>query len=99
MTAPEIDIQQKIDRTREHLGDAGEELTARADVRARARAKAAEMKDRAARAAAQLRQRRRAEGGLAPGRHEAPRRWPFAAAAAGAVVVGSVLVRRRRRKA
>jgi hypothetical protein len=99
MTAPEIDIQQEIERTREHLGDTVEELTARADVRARARAKAAEMKDRAAEAAAQLRQRRLAQGGPAQGRHEAPRRWPFAAAAAGAVVVGSVLVRRRRRKA
>ena len=92
MTAPEIEIQHEIERTREHLGDTVEELTARTDVRARARAKAAEMKDRAAEAAAQLRQRR-----LAQGRHEAPRRWPFAVAAAGAVVVGSVLVRRRRK--
>jgi hypothetical protein len=99
MTAPEIEVQQEIERTREHLGDTVEELTARADVRARARAKATEMKDRAAEAAAQLRQRRLAQGGPAQGRHEAPRRWPFAAAAAGAVVVGSVLVRRRRRKA
>jgi hypothetical protein len=98
MTAPEIEIQQEIERTREHLGDTVEELTARADVRTRARAKAAEMKDRAAEAAAQLRQRRQAEGAPGQGRHEAPRRWPFAAAAAGAVVVGSVLVRRRRRK-
>jgi hypothetical protein len=99
MTAPEIEIQQEIERTREHLGDTVEELTARADVRARARAKATEMKDRATAAAAQLRQRRLTQGGPAQGRHEAPRRWPFAAAAAGAVIVGSALVRRRRRKA
>lgn len=94
MTAPELEIQQEIERTREHLGDTVEELAARADVRARARAKAAEMKDRAAGAAAQLRER-----GLpltSSGRHA--RRWPVAAAAAGAVIIGSVLIRRRRRK-
>ena len=104
MTAPEMEIQQEIERTREHLGDTVGELTARADMRTRARAKAAEMKDLAAGAATQLRQRRLNQGrlnadGLAQGRHEAPRRWPFAAAAASAVVIGSVLVRRRRRKA
>jgi Protein of unknown function (DUF3618) len=96
MTVPEMEIQQEIERTREHLGDTVEELAARADVRTRARAKAAEMKDRAAGAAAQLRER-----GLpltSSGRH-AQRRWPVAAAAAGAVVIGSVLIRRRRRKA
>jgi hypothetical protein len=98
MTAPEMEIQQEIERTREHLGDTVEELTARADVRTRARAKAAEMKDLAAGAATQLRQRRLNTDGLAQGRHEAPRRWPLAAAAASAVVIGSVLVRRRRRK-
>jgi Protein of unknown function (DUF3618) len=99
MMAPEMEIQQEIERTREHLGDTVEELAARADMRTRVRAKATEMKDRAAEAAGQLRQRRLTSDGPAPGRHEAPRRWPFAAAAAGAVVVGSILVRRRRRKA
>ncbi len=99
MTAPEMEIQQEIERTREHLGDTVEELAARADVRTRARAKAAELKDLAAGAAARLRQRRQIQDGPAQDRHEAPRRWPFAAAAAGAVVIGSVLVRRRRRKA
>ena len=48
MTAPEMEIQQEIERTREHLGDTVDELAARADVRTTARAKAAEMKDRAA---------------------------------------------------
>jgi uncharacterized protein DUF3618 len=104
MAAPEIEMQQEIERTREHLGDTVEELAARADVRTRARAKAAAMKDRAAEAAGQLRQHRLiqdrlAQRGPAQGRHEAPRRWPVAVAAAGAVIVGSVLVRRRRRKA
>jgi hypothetical protein len=96
MTAPEMEIQQEIERTRERLGDTVEELATRADVRTRARAKAAEMKDRAAGAAARLRERRLPVGST--GRH-AQRRWPVAAAAAGALVIGSVLVRRRRRKA
>jgi hypothetical protein len=99
MTAPEIEIQQEIERTREHLGDTVEELTARADVRARARAKATEMKGRATEAAAQLRQRRLAEDRPARGGRHAQRRWPVAAAAAGAIVIGSALIRRRRRKA
>ena len=47
MTAPEI--QQEIERTRDHLGETVEELAARADVKARARARAAGMKDKAAR--------------------------------------------------
>jgi hypothetical protein len=55
MKAPEMEIQQEIERTREHLGDTVDELAARADVRTRARAKAAAMKDRAAGAAAQRR--------------------------------------------
>ena len=42
MTAPEI--QQEIERTRDHLGETVEELAARADVKARARARAAGMK-------------------------------------------------------
>ena len=46
MTAPEM--QQEIEHTREHLGQTVEELAARADVKARARATAAGMKDKAA---------------------------------------------------
>jgi hypothetical protein len=91
-----MEIQQEIERTRDHLGDTVEELAARADVRTRARVKAAEMKDLATGAAAQLRERRLPMSST--GRH-AQRRWPAAAAAAGVVVIGSVLVRRRRRKA
>jgi len=44
MTAP--DIQQEIERTREHLGETVNELAARADVKARAREKAAELSGR-----------------------------------------------------
>jgi predicted transcriptional regulator len=102
MTAPEI--QQEIERTRDHLGETVEELAARADVKARARARAAGMKDKAAQVkvraqgkatemSGQLRQSQLVHGDTVR------RRWPLAAAAAGVVLVGSVLVRRRRRRA
>jgi Protein of unknown function (DUF3618) len=107
MTAPEI--QQEIERTRDHLGETVEELAARADVKARARASAAGMKDKAgqmkvraqgkaAEMSGQLRQTRLAQSQLVRG-DTVRRRWPLAAAAAGVVLVGSVLVRRRRRRA
>jgi len=112
MTAPEI--QQEIERTRDHLGETVEELATRADVKARARATAAGMKDKAAQMkvraqgkatemSGQLRQSRvaqsqRAQSPLVQG-DTVRRRWPLAAAAAGVVLVGSVLVRRRRRRA
>jgi hypothetical protein len=85
MTAPEI--QQEIERTQDHLGETVEELAARADVKARARARAAGMKDKAAGISGQLRQSELVRRGL-----------PLAAAAAAAVLIGSVLVRRRRKR-
>lgn len=102
MTAPEI--QQEIERTRDHLGETVEELAARADLKARARARAAGMKDKAGQMkvraqgkatemSGQLRQSQLVRGDAVR------RRWPLAAAAAGIVLVGSVLVRRRRRRA
>jgi Protein of unknown function (DUF3618) len=107
MTAPEI--QQEIEHTRDHLGKTVEELAARADVKARARAKAAGMKDKAAQMKVRaqgkatemsgpLRQSRLGQSQLAQG-DTVRRRWPLAAAAAGVVLVGSVLIRRRRRRA
>jgi hypothetical protein len=90
MTAPEI--QQEIERTQDHLGETVEELAARADVKARARARAAIIKDKAAGISGQLRQSQLAEGDAVR------RRWPLVAAAAGAVLIGSILVRRRRRR-
>ena len=89
MTAPEI--QQEIERTRDHLGETVDELAARADVKARARARAASIKDKAAGMSGQLRQSQLVQGDAVR------RRWPLIAAAAGAVLVGSILVRRRRR--
>ena len=83
MTASEI--QQDIERTREHLGETVDELAARADVKARARAKAAEMKARATEVSGRVRQSQAVQ-----------RRWPIAVAAA-VLVVGSAVIWRRRR--
>jgi Protein of unknown function (DUF3618) len=100
MTAPEI--QQEIQRTQDHLGETVEELAARADVKARARARAAIIKDKAAEMSGRLRRSQLAQGQLAQGQlvqgDLVRRRWPLVAVAAGAVLVGSVLVRRRRRR-
>ena len=102
MTAPEI--QQEIERTQDHLGETVEELAARADVKARARARAAIIKDKAA----EMKVRAQGRPPRCPG-NCAKASWSrvtrcgaagrLAAAAAGVVLVGSVLVRRRRRRA
>ena len=47
MTAQEL--EQEIERTREHLGGTIDELAGKADMKARARARAAEVKARAGR--------------------------------------------------
>jgi hypothetical protein len=93
MTAPEI--QQEIERTQDHLADTVDELAARADVKARARARAAIIKDKAAEMSGQLRQSQLAQSAQGDA---VRRRWPLVAAAAGAVLIGSILVRRRRRR-
>lgn len=95
MTAPEI--QQETERTRDHLGETVEELAGRADVKARARARAAIIKDKAAEMSGQLRPSQLAQNQLVQG-DPVRRRWPLAAAAVGVVLVASVLVRRRRRR-
>ena len=84
MTAPEI--QQEIEQTRERLGQTVEELAAKADVKARARAKATELKARAAEVAGQIRHSEAVQ-----------RRWPLAAVAAGVVMMASALAWRRRK--
>ena len=113
MTAPEIrqEIEQEIEQTREHLGATVEELAAKADVKARARGKAAEVKASAqARAAevkasaqaraAEVSGRAKAELTALPGRaRRSPlvqRRWPLAVAA-GVVAFGAVAVWRWRK--
>ena len=82
MTAPEIQLQ--IERTRERLGETVEELASRADVRARARDKAAEVRAKAQDKATELSGRVRRS-------QVVQRRWPLAVAA-GVVVIGTVAV-------
>jgi len=98
MTAP--DIQQEIERTREHLGDTVEELAARADVKARARVRAAEAKtraqDRAAQVSGLVRDRTAGLSGRVRRSQVTQRRWPLAVAA-GLVVAGAAVIRRRRK--
>jgi phage-related minor tail protein len=109
MTAPEI--QQEIERTREHLGETVEELAAKADVKARARVKAAELKAKAQDKAIQVSGRVRDKTADLPGRVKAraadvservkrsqvtQRRWPLAVTA-GIVVVGAAVIWRRRK--
>ena len=92
MTAQEL--EQEIERTREHLGDTIDELAGKADMKARARARAAEVKaraqERAADASGRVRQSKVGQSQVLR------RRWPVAVAA-GVVIAGSVLIRRRRR--
>jgi hypothetical protein len=87
MTAEEI--QQEIERTREHLGETVDELAAKADVKARARVKAAEVTARArdwgAGVSGQVRQSQVVQ-----------RRWPLAVAA-GILLAGTVIVWRWKR--
>ena len=78
-------IQQEIERTREHLGETVDELAARADVKARAREKVTEARDRAAELSGRVRRSRLAR-----------RRWPLAVAA-GVLVAGSAAIWWRRR--
>ena len=88
MTAQEL--EQEIERTREHLGDTIDELAGKADMKARARARAAEVKTRAADVSGRVRQSKAVQSQVLQ------RRWPVAVAA-GVLIAGSVLIRRRRR--
>ena len=87
MTQPEI--QQEIEQTRERLGHTVEDLAAKAEVWARARAKAAGLKARAQDQAAGLSRQ--------VSQSQTVRRdWPLALAAAGIVAIGAALAWRRR---
>ena len=86
MTQPEI--QQEIEQTREQLGKTVEELVAKADIRARARDKAAEVKARAQYQVAELTGR---------ARHQVVQlRWPLAVTAAGLALAAYAAIWRRR---
>jgi hypothetical protein len=80
------DMQQEIDRSRERFGDSMEELAAKGDMKARARDRAADVKDKATELS-----------GLVKRSSVMQRRWPLAVAA-GVLVVGFVTLRRRRRQ-
>jgi hypothetical protein len=88
MTAQEL--EQEIERTREHLGDTIDELAGKADMKARARARAAEVKARAADVSGRVRQSKAVQSQVLQ------RRWPVAVAA-GVLIAGAVIIRRRRR--
>jgi chorismate mutase len=87
MTQPEI--QQEIEQTREQLGKTVEELVAKADIRARARDKAAEVKARAQDQVAELTRWAR--------RNQVVQlRWPLAVTAAGLALAAYAATWRRR---
>jgi hypothetical protein len=90
MTAQEL--EQEIERTREHLGDTIDELAGKADMKARARARAAEVKARAAEVSGRIRQSKAVQSQVKQ------RRWPVVVAA-GVLIAGSVIIWRRRGKA
>jgi hypothetical protein len=87
MTAEEL--HQEIEQTRQRLGETVDELAAKADVKARARAKAAEAKVLTRAKAAELSGRVRRSQLL-------QRRWPVALAA-GVLIAGSVAIWRRKK--
>jgi len=82
MTAEEL--HQEIEQTRQRLGETVDELAAKTDVKARARAKAAEAKVLTRAKAAELSGRVRRSQLL-------QRRWPTALAA-GVLIAGSVAI-------
>jgi Protein of unknown function (DUF3618) len=82
MTAEEL--HQEIEQTRQRLGETVDELAAKADVKARARAKAARAKVLTRAKAAELSGRVRRSQLL-------QRRWPVALAA-GVLIAGSVAI-------
>jgi succinyl-CoA synthetase beta subunit len=98
MTVPEI--QQEIEQTRERLGETVEELAAKADVKARARQKAAEVKAKTQVKAADAKAKTQAKAAELTQRVQqsqvVQRRWPLAVAA-GVLVAGSVVIWRRRK--
>jgi len=87
MTAEEL--HQEIEQTRQRLGETVDELAAKTDVKARARAKAAEAKVLTLAKAAEVSGRVRRSQLL-------QRRWPVALAA-GVLIASSVAIWRRKK--
>ena len=89
MSAPEL--EQEIERTRQHLGETIDELAGMADIKAGAGPRAAEVRAQAQARAADATGRVRQSQVL-------QRRWPLAVAA-GVLIAGSVVIWRRRKRA
>lgn len=87
MTAEEL--HQEIEQTRQRLGETVDELAAKTDIKARARAKAAEAKVLTRAKAAEVSGRVRRS-------QLVQSRWPVAVAA-GVLIVGSVAIWRRKK--
>lgn len=86
------ELRRQIEQTRHELGDTVAELAEKMDVKARARAQADELKDRAGAVTAQMRSRA-AHAGEVGKRYRTP---VMIACAVVAVAVGAEMVRRRR---
>lgn len=105
-TPSEQDIQAEIEQTRERLGETVEELVAKADVKARAKDKAAELKAKAQVKAADAKTKAQVkaadvkttaqEKAAGVSRNDlVQRRWPVAAVAGAVVIAGLIIVWRR----
>jgi hypothetical protein len=94
MTAP--DLQQEIDQAPGRLSETMEDLTAKADMKARSREKAGEMRARAQGRATEVSGLVKDKAGRMRRSQVMQRRWPLAAAA-GVVIAGSVAIWRRRK--
>ena len=75
----EQELQREIERTRQCLGETVDALAAKADIKARVRAKAAEAKARARDRVAEVSEQAR-------GSQIVPRYWPVAMTACGLVI-------------
>jgi LPXTG-motif cell wall-anchored protein len=85
-------LKEEIERTREHLGETVAQLVARADVKSRVQAQAAELTGRAKDATAKVREQvtaTRAKTGAAP--------WIMAAGAVVLAAAALVIWQRRKR--
>jgi hypothetical protein len=89
MTADEV--RQEIEQTRQSLGETVDELAAKADMKARAQAKAAEAKARAQVRIAEV-------SGRVKRSQAVHRRWPVAVAA-GVLAAGAVAIWRWKKRA
>ncbi|MFG2516924.1 DUF3618 domain-containing protein [Streptomyces sp. NPDC048584] len=83
------ELRREIERTRHELGDTVEELAGKMDVKARARARADDLRDRAGAMTVQM----RSSAGAAGARYRKP---VLIGSAVVGVVVAGVMVRRHR---